>query len=171
MRSLCNSYTISGFWRGWHASFNAWLLRYVYSPLRREGGLARHTAAVLTFLFTTLWHDFALRLLAWGALNVACLLLERAIAAAAARTWRAAASGWQWRQLQAVGGAVNIVALIAANAVGYGGGFSSVRGVVSAGGGRVAALAFGVLFSGAQVMLELREIEAAGRDVRVQSTE
>ncbi|KAF5825594.1 MBOAT, membrane-bound O-acyltransferase family-domain-containing protein [Dunaliella salina] len=32
-RCVCNNYDIEGFWRSWHASYNRWLVRYVYVPL------------------------------------------------------------------------------------------------------------------------------------------
>lgn len=31
-RCMSNNYSVSGFWRGWHCSFNRWLVRYVYIP-------------------------------------------------------------------------------------------------------------------------------------------
>ena len=59
-----------GFWRNWHASFNRWLVRYVYVPL---GGAAWRAANVwLIFGFVALWHDLEPRLLGWAALT--CLL-------------------------------------------------------------------------------------------------
>lgn len=44
-----------GFWRGWHASFNRWLVRYLYIPL---GGSRRRALAIWpAFFFVALWHD------------------------------------------------------------------------------------------------------------------
>eukprot|EP01043_Picozoa_sp_COSAG02_P084547 COSAG02_NODE_22360_length_755_cov_0.923780_2_plen_81_part_01 len=32
-RWMTDNYTLRGFWRGWHCSFNRWLVRYIYVPL------------------------------------------------------------------------------------------------------------------------------------------
>ena len=28
-RCMCNNFSLTGFWRGWHSSFNRWLVRYL----------------------------------------------------------------------------------------------------------------------------------------------
>ena len=191
LRCLCNSYSISGFWRGWHASFNSWCLAYIYSPLRHDAGMHRAVATALTFAFTALWHDIEPKLLVWGGLNILALTLERAVTAAVAEplrralgggpagggppgggTPRGARGGWRWRQLRAAGGACNIVVLVLVNAIGYVGGFSALRGVGgglgdgagfdAASHGRLAAVTFATFFAGTHVMLELREVEEEG---------
>lgn len=56
-----------GFWRNWHASFNLWLVRYLYIPL---GGSHRRALAVWPiFTFVAVWHDLEWRLLAWAWLS------------------------------------------------------------------------------------------------------
>merc|ERR1711862_514903 len=76
-RSVCDHYSVASFWRSWHASFNLWLVKYVYVP---AGGKDRRVVAVtLTFLFVALWHDADVKLLAWGCLNAAFIVLEVAI--------------------------------------------------------------------------------------------
>ena len=59
-----------GFWRSWHASYNLWLVRYLYVPL----GGSRHRALAVwpVFTFVAAWHDLEWRLLAWAWLS--CLL-------------------------------------------------------------------------------------------------
>lgn len=48
-----------GFWRGWHTSFNQWLVRYMYVPL---GGRQRRVLAIWPiFFFVALWHDLEVR--------------------------------------------------------------------------------------------------------------
>ena len=32
-RSMCNNFSLLGFWRSWHASFNRWLVRYLHLRL------------------------------------------------------------------------------------------------------------------------------------------
>ena len=55
---------MQGFWRNWHASYNRWLVRYLYVPL---GGSRWRAANVwLVFTFVALWHDLEWRLLGWA---------------------------------------------------------------------------------------------------------
>lgn len=50
---------MQGFWRGWHASFNRWLVRYLYVPL---GGSRRRALVIWPiFFFVALWHDLEVR--------------------------------------------------------------------------------------------------------------
>ena len=44
---------IQGFWKGWHASFNQWLVRYIYVPL--GGSSMRLLNIWLIFTFVALW--------------------------------------------------------------------------------------------------------------------
>lgn len=54
-RCMSNNYSLQGFWRQWHSSYNQWLVRYMYVPL---GGRERRSLSVwLVFLFVGLWHD------------------------------------------------------------------------------------------------------------------
>jgi MBOAT, membrane-bound O-acyltransferase family len=47
------SVCLQGFWRNWHASYNRWLVRYMYVPL---GGAATRALSVwLIFTFVALW--------------------------------------------------------------------------------------------------------------------
>ena len=43
-RCVSNNYSVQSFWRGWHRSFNRWLVRYVYVPLGGGGGGAASPA-------------------------------------------------------------------------------------------------------------------------------
>ena len=54
---------MQGFWRGWHSSFNQWLVRYLYIPL----GGGRRRAAIIwpIFFFVAVWHDLEVSLLTW----------------------------------------------------------------------------------------------------------
>jgi D-alanyl-lipoteichoic acid acyltransferase DltB (MBOAT superfamily) len=63
-KCMTNNYSGIGFWRGWHTSYNKWLLRYIYIPL---GGKNRRALnSFLIFTFVAIWHDIELRLLTWG---------------------------------------------------------------------------------------------------------
>lgn len=61
---------MQGFWRGWHCSFNLWLVRYMYIPL---GGTSWRMYNIWPiFVFVALWHDLHPRLLGWALLT--CVL-------------------------------------------------------------------------------------------------
>lgn len=81
IRCMANNYSVLGFWRSWHRSFNLWvircdylasrphcfayyLFRYIYIPLGGAHNAFRNS--VLVFSFVALWHDLTFRLLAWG---------------------------------------------------------------------------------------------------------
>ena len=81
---MSSNYTVSGFWRGWHASFNKWLVRYIYVPLGGRERKALNAGAV--FLFVALWHELSLALLAWGGLNALFMACESAARRAIARS-------------------------------------------------------------------------------------
>lgn len=71
---MSNNYSGLEFWRGWHASYNRWLIRYLYIPF---GGARRRVLnSFLIFTFVAIWHDIELKLLAWGWLIVLFILPE-----------------------------------------------------------------------------------------------
>ena len=53
-----------GFWRNWHASYNQWLVRYMYIPLGGTRWRALNVWAIFTFV--AVWHDLEWRLLGWA---------------------------------------------------------------------------------------------------------
>ncbi|KAH0478072.1 MAG: hypothetical protein KVP17_002115 [Porospora cf. gigantea B] len=82
MRFYLNNHTYQMFWRGWHASFNAWLIRYIYIPL---GGRNRKIPLFfLIFTFVGLWHDVSWTYLQWAWI-VFCLVSLEAVTIQAAR--------------------------------------------------------------------------------------
>ncbi|KAG5481261.1 hypothetical protein CUR178_06494 [Leishmania enriettii] len=63
-RCFANTLTVRDFWRDWHASFNLWIVRYMYIPM---GGRSRVALSVPPiFLFIAVWHDPALHLIKWA---------------------------------------------------------------------------------------------------------
>lgn len=72
--------SISDFWRRWHISLSRWLRDYVYIPMGGSlGGTFRtYRNLFLTMLIGGLWHGANWTFVAWGALNGAFLLIERA---------------------------------------------------------------------------------------------
>lgn len=123
-RCMNNNFTIGGFWRAWHRSFNRWLVRYIYVPLGGNGiGPFRKAFNILVvFTFVGFWHDIKPQLFAWGWLLsiffVPEIVAERVSRFPAMRSWmdmHPLASRW----LVCFLGACNIIMLKIANIVGY----------------------------------------------------
>ncbi|KAL4758206.1 MBOAT, membrane-bound O-acyltransferase family-domain-containing protein [Aspergillus foveolatus] len=68
VRCMSDNYSTLTFWRGWHLSINRWIVRYIYVPLGGNGGGKVKSMVNIMAVFTCIafWHDFNLRLLAWG---------------------------------------------------------------------------------------------------------
>ena len=97
-------HSLASFWRSWHASFNQWLVRYLYVPL--GGRAARWRNLALCFAFVALWHDATLKLLL-GRAPPRRFAPELAATAAAAR-YPARWSHPGYRHLVALGGAATM---------------------------------------------------------------
>jgi D-alanyl-lipoteichoic acid acyltransferase DltB (MBOAT superfamily) len=168
-RCMSNNYSAFSFWRGWHRSYNRWLIRYLYVPLGGSGskgawGKVRSVGnTLLVFTFVALWHDINLRLLMWGWLITVFVLPEiLATLAFPAKKWRDRPN--EYRILCGIGAVGNILMMMTANLVGYALGVDGLKGLVhgiigSTAGVAVFAAACGCLFIGAQVMFEVREEE------------
>ena len=76
LRCMTNNYSLLGFWRQWHSSFNQWITRYMYIPMGGTRNLVWNVWPVFTFV--ALWHDMNFNLLAWGWLNL-CLHCTRTV--------------------------------------------------------------------------------------------
>ncbi len=72
--------SISDFWRRWHLTLSRWLRDYLYIPLGGNQGsrFLTYRNLFLTMLLGGLWHGAAWTFVAWGAMNGAFLLIERA---------------------------------------------------------------------------------------------
>ena len=170
---MSNNLTVSGFWRGWHASFNKWLVRYIYVPLGGRERKALNTGAV--FLFVALWHELSLSLLAWGGLNALFMAFESAAQRAIARSAYAAdlqaRAPFIARQLKAALGALNLWALMIANLIGYSLGVRGyahvawLRPTQDRGASDLAIVAYYTLvfWAGANIMVNLEERRAVER--------
>jgi len=164
-RALCNHYSVIGFWKCWHASFNRWLVRYLYIPV--GGKNRRALAAAVTFGFVAVWHDIEIKLLAWGGFNAIFVALE----SVALGVWRKHGKGlatsrpWIHRQLSAFGGAAFVFILMAGNMIGYSVGVSGVSSLLATAAetwseGLIILIGgFAVFFSGTQVMFEVRYLD------------
>lgn len=73
-RCMSNNCSLEQFWKGWHSSYNKWLVRYMYVPM---GGRSYRVISVwFIFLFVAVWHDIEPKLLVWGLMNAAFYLIE-----------------------------------------------------------------------------------------------
>lgn len=118
-RCMSNNCSIVGFWKGWHSSFNLWLVRYLYLPL---GGRDRRLLlAWPIFVFVALWHDAHPRLLLWGLLNSLFFVAETAGAwvLASGLPQRIGVSGLVLRVVCVLTSTVHIFVLISVNLLGY----------------------------------------------------
>lgn len=138
VRCMSNNYSTQSFWRGWHRSFNRWIIRYIYIPLGGSGapgtkGSWGKARAMLNFLavftFVALWHDINLKLLAWGWL-ITLFVLPEVLAELIFPRQR-----WQnhqraYRTICGVGAVGNVLMLMTANLVGFAVGLDGVRDLV-----------------------------------------
>ncbi|RHZ52237.1 hypothetical protein CDV55_103359 [Aspergillus turcosus] len=177
VRCVSNNYSAFAFWRGWHRSFNRWIVRYLYVPLgggARSGGANKSSSGLLSkarqifnflvvFTFVALWHDINLRLLMWGWL-ITLFVLPEVIATLLfpAHKWRSRPTAY--RVLCGVGAVGNILMMMIANLVGFALGLDGLKGLLSEILGSYSGIGFLVaacaaLFVGVQVMFEIREEE------------
>ncbi|KAJ1947550.1 glycerol transporter [Kickxella alabastrina] len=156
-RCMSNNYSLQQFWRDWHCSYNKWLVRYVYIPLGGRKTSTWNTFVVFTFV--ALWHDLTMRLLQWAWI-IALLFLPEGLA-----TWYFGKSQWSrkpyFRFICSLGGALNIIAMMVANLVGFGDGGveKMLEKIFSREGVLFLAVAYVLLNVHLQVMFEWREHE------------
>ncbi|KAI9926728.1 hypothetical protein AWENTII_011356 [Aspergillus wentii] len=177
IRCVSDNFSAFGFWRGWHRSYNRWIVRYIYVPLGGAGsrassgkgssGLASKGRQIFNFLtvftFVALWHDINLRLLMWGWL-ITLFVLPEVIATLLfpANKWRSHPT--TYRVLCGVGAVGNVFMMMIANLVGFAVGVDGLKGLLAGILGSYSGFAFLVstcfaLFVGVQVMFEIREGE------------
>lgn len=193
VRCMSNNYSAFAFWRGWHRSFNRWIIRYLYIPLGGSGGLGASgpmgkAKAVLNllvvFTFVALWHDINPTLLMWSWL-ITLFVLPEALAEFffPRRKWSDHPN--TYRVICGIGGVGNVLMMMAANLVGFAVGLDGLKGlvksIVGSYSGRCLQSIFfprettrvnpvytgivfllaacGALFTGIQVMFEIRQGE------------
>ena len=119
-RCVMTNYSMVQFWKDWHASFNLWLIKYVYIPL---GGSRsnRFLNIFIVFTFVALWHDMNWRVFHWAFLVFAIMAPELVCTA----IYRSKLGTFRSRHptlakiLKTSFAALNINFLILANMVGY----------------------------------------------------
>ncbi|KAK4402072.1 putative membrane-bound O-acyltransferase C24H6.01c [Sesamum angolense] len=129
-RCLNNCYNLESFWKNWHASFNKWLVRYVYIPL---GGSQKKVLNVwVIFTFVAVWHDLEWKLLSWAWLTCIFFIPEILLKSVANTSQvQGAFREFVFRELSAVAGAITITCLMVANLVGFVIGPSGINWLVS----------------------------------------
>lgn len=114
LRCMSNNYSLLGFWRQWHSSFNQWITRYMYIPMGGTKHLFWNVWPVFTFV--ALWHDMNLNLLAWGWLISAFIAPELLVTKFIAPRCRHLS---YYRHLKATAASLNILLMMTANLVGF----------------------------------------------------
>ncbi|KAL8840757.1 MAG: hypothetical protein Q9170_001195 [Blastenia crenularia] len=138
VRCMSDNYSALAFWRGWHRSFNRWIVRYIYIPLGGSGGPSTHGPwgkaravgnMLVVFTFVALWHDIQLKLLIWGWL-VTLFVLPEVLAGYAfpKRKWKNNPDAY--RRICGIGAVGNILMMMAANLVGFAVGLDGVKELV-----------------------------------------
>ncbi|EOY11796.1 hypothetical protein SCA6_003404 [Theobroma cacao] len=125
-----NCYNLEGFWKSWHASFNKWIVRYMYIPL---GGSRRKLLNIwVIFTFVAIWHDLEWKLLSWAWLTCLFFVPEMLVKSATnALQAEGALGGFIFHELKAAAGAITITCLMVANLVGYVIGPSGINWLIS----------------------------------------
>lgn len=138
VRCMSDNYSTQAFWRGWHRSFNRWIVRYIYIPLGgSSNGLTKSPWAkargilniLAVFTFVALWHDINLRLLAWGWL-ITFFVLPEVLAERLFPPKRWKDDRNAYRVICGIGAVGNILIMMSANLVGFALGLDGLRDLV-----------------------------------------
>ncbi|KAI0492408.1 hypothetical protein KFK09_026679 [Dendrobium nobile] len=117
-KCINNCYSLETFWKCWHASFNKWIVRYMYIPL--GGSHKKLFNTWIIFTFVALWHDLEWKLISWAWLTCIFFIPEIVIKSSVSSfTSRSATGKLFLREMSAVAGAITITCLMVANLVGY----------------------------------------------------
>jgi len=168
VRCMTDNYSALAFWRGWHRSFNRWIVRYIFIPL---GGSGRGTSQVraltnmtIVFTFVALWHDISLRLLTWSWLIILFLLPEVLCTKVLFPARNFTTRPGLYRFLSGIGAVTNCVMMMSANLVGFAIGLDGLKSWLmglfgSQEGWMFLTIAIPVCYVGVMVMFEHREAE------------
>jgi len=118
-RCMSNNCSLETFWKGWHSSFNLWIVRYMYKPL--GGRDSRVWIVWPIFLFVAVWHDIEMKLLVWGLLNAFFYVVEVLAKRLAATPAFSRLPSSLLRAVVTLSGATYILVLVGTNLIGYAG--------------------------------------------------
>lgn len=162
-RCVNNCYDLEGFWKSWHASYNRWLVRYLYIPL--GGSHTKMFNVWIIFTFVAIWHDLEWKLLSWAL--VTCVFWMPEILCKSMTRMpqvKTLLSESFLRELGAFGGAITISFLMMANLIGFVVGPTRMQWLIS----RMllrenVSVLIGIFTSfyvGTKLMFHVREVEA-----------
>ena len=123
-RCFANTTTVQNFWKDWHASFNVWIVRYMYVPM---GGTRRRLLSVFPiFLFIAFWHDIELSLFGWAIIMCISFVPEIVVTMYFSRPqWKNLPTSSWFPFIRSFAGAASVMSLVVANIVGYGAGIKN----------------------------------------------
>ncbi|XP_078431508.1 MBOAT (membrane bound O-acyl transferase) family protein [Wolffia australiana] len=129
-RCINNCHDLETFWKSWHASYNKWLVRYLYIPL---GGSQRKLLNVwVIFTFVAIWHDLEWKLLSWAWLTCFFMIPEIAFKSIMNMYRETNPVGeFLLRELHAIAGAITITCLMVTNLAGYVIGPQNIKWLIS----------------------------------------
>jgi len=136
LRCLSDNPSTVAFWRGWHRSYNRWLVRYLYIPLGgsispgRWGAVRAVLNYLIVFTFVALWHDISLNLLVWGWLIVVFMMPE-VLAGYLFPRKRWENNLTAYRCLCGVGAVGNLMMMMIANLVGFAVGVDGLKSIIA----------------------------------------
>ncbi|XP_078156795.1 MBOAT (membrane bound O-acyl transferase) family protein [Carex rostrata] len=161
-RCISNCHDLETFWKSWHASYNKWLVRYMYIPL---GGAKRKLLNIwVIFTFVAIWHDLEWKLVAWAWLTCVFLIPE-IVVKSFAKAFKARSSLGEFliHELSAMTGAVTISCLMIANLVGYVAGPTGIKLLISRMTEKEARLVLATIFFsfyvGVKLMFHIRDMK------------
>ena len=138
VRCMSDNYSAFAFWRGWHRSFNRWIIRYIYIPMGGSGGPGNRgkwgqvrgiVNLLAVFTFVAMWHDIQLRLLVWGWL-ISLFVLPETLARFLFPKQKWNDHKEVYRVICGVGAVGNILMMMSANLVGFAIGLDGLKGLV-----------------------------------------
>lgn len=159
-RCINNCHDLESFWKSWHASFNKWLVRYLYIPL---GGSQRKLLSIwVIFTFVAVWHDLEWKLISWAWLTCLFFIPEILVKSLSSKFQATSSLGMLvHREFKAIAGAVTISCLMVANLVGYVVGPSGIKVLISRMAGKDAlpslAFIFTTFYVGVKLMFHIRD--------------
>ncbi|KAJ8434417.1 hypothetical protein Cgig2_002619 [Carnegiea gigantea] len=111
-KCINNCHNLESFWKSWHASYNKWLVRYIYIPL--GGARTKLLNVWVIFTFVALWHDLEWKLLSWAWLTCIFFVPEILLKSVANTLQVESAIGkFFFHEMSAISGAVTITCLMA----------------------------------------------------------
>ena len=129
LRCMSNNYSLETFWKGWHASFNKWLVRYMYKPM--GGRENRYIAVWPIFLFVALWHDIEMKLVVWGGLNSFFYVLEIWAQKICQSKLMQGLPGSVFHTVCILSASTYVIVLILVNLIGYAVGMGGIKDILS----------------------------------------